>query len=673
MSSKSNVSSNAKFRALLTETLPQELPPNFGNQGLCRYLESICFQIEEDVFSAKFQTPVDYMLFRILCSRDFTEVHNDDGVVILNAGISELQKPSIPVTFGIRKGSEDIRELAISHPVNQIVIANLYVQHGHRILQHTNLGHFSIRRPAGFAEPNSPRTSYFQNENASPQDKEEMHGDVLAINSFFSYKEFAYLHSFYKSQTFRKQELEFNFLLKLDIQKCFNSIYTHSIEWAVYEKENVKNYLSNRNVQRFGTVLDKIAQCSNDNETHGVLIGSEFSRLFVEIILQRVDVEVERQLIEIGLKRGKDFQIFRYVDDFFVFTKERENEEVISRIIREQLRPYRLHLNQSKQKSFELPYISEISIFKRWLKTALQSLCGSKASIDSRESYQGFLQELIDDYKTQLYLLSLSPVDVANTVISDVKTQIGSLADSLTTDEPTESYVVLIHYFGIIRDLLGFCFYVVSAVPNAVPIYKLAECCSFARRVVKRLNLSFEEELMFESLVFHNTVQLMNKFSLEKNSPMETLYLLNILSEQKSDFVVSEAQLIDFVGLEKHEDKLKIPDWAGVLLVLQLLDYLVTKGNSHTALLAAIEQWSMDRIKFLKNSRGVFSEEPILALSILSCPLVSFETKAKIFEIYGEERPVESELDVSRFFGFMNWGVNDAYDRGLQRPLYELY
>lgn len=673
MSSRSSKNSSAMFRTLLTETLPQEVPPNFGNQGLASFLESIGFRSEEDEFLAEVQSEIDVVLFRILCSREVNTQQNPDGSINLKVSINELQKPSIPITFGIRKGSQETRELAISHPLNQLLIADLYAKYGQRLLQHTNLSHFSIRRPIGIAKPNFRRTSYFQNESAALQEETEIHGTVLANNSYFSYKEFVYLYRFYKSQIFREQELEFNFLLKLDIQNFFNSIYTHSIEWAIYEKQNVKNSLSNRNGKRFGAVLDQIAQRSNDNETHGILIGSEFSRLFAEIILQRVDVEVERQLLKIELKRGRDFQIFRYVDDFYVFTKKRENEDVIARIIREQLLPYRLHLNPSKQKSFVLPYISEISIFNRWLDGALQSLYGLEIGVASTDKYQSFLQNLIDDYKTQLYLLDLSPVDVANTVIISVEDKIKSLGEALVGEEDLEPSILLSHHFKAINELVDFCFYVVSGVPNALPIFKLAQCCGLARRIICKLKLSFEEELTFESQVFHRTIQLMNKYPLHKNAPMETLYLLNILSEQKSDFTLSEMQLISFAGFKKQEDKVEIPEWANVLLILQLLDYLVTTESNDRALLEAIETWSLNRINYLRNARGTFAEEPILTLSILSCPLISFEIKAEIFEVYGEERPVETELNTSAIFGFMNWGVNDAYERGLQKPLYELY
>ena len=45
----------------------------------------------------------------------------------------------------------------------------------------------------------------------------------------------------------------------------------------------------------------------NYNETNGIVIGPEFSRIFAEIILQRVDKEVEKALYVNGNQECSDF------------------------------------------------------------------------------------------------------------------------------------------------------------------------------------------------------------------------------------------------------------------------------------------------------------------------------------------------------------------------------
>ena len=61
----------------------------------------------------------------------------------------------------------------------------------------------------------------------------------------------------------------------------------------------------------------------NYNETNGIIIGPEFSRIFAELILQSVDRIVEQKLVsKHNLKHKVDYEIFRYVDDYFIFFNE---------------------------------------------------------------------------------------------------------------------------------------------------------------------------------------------------------------------------------------------------------------------------------------------------------------------------------------------------------------
>ena len=67
-------------------------------------------------------------------------------------------------------------------------------------------------------------------------------------------------------------------------------------------------------------------QGMNYQETNGIIIGPEFSRLFAEVILQYVDQRVEQELLLKHEYRHKvDYECYRYVDDYFFFYN---NEEV---------------------------------------------------------------------------------------------------------------------------------------------------------------------------------------------------------------------------------------------------------------------------------------------------------------------------------------------------------
>lgn len=676
MYSKIAKESGGPFRALLTEVLPRELPLNFSNQGLLRYLQSINFRVENKQVLATFPDKTAVTILSILLSQKIKiDKCNSDGTCESKFPLESLKKSSVPLTFEIRKDLDENRQLAIPHPANQIVVAHIYEEYAQRLLAHTNLSRFSIRRPVETIKNTGLKTSYFKNDRVSGVDAQDVHGSIEVSNPYFRYKEFDFLYKFYKSQHFTDQELKFNFLLKLDIQKCFESIYTHSIEWAIYGKQNIKTSLRDGNKDRFGAILDKVVQNFNDAETHGILIGSEFARIFTEIILQRIDVEIERELLQVGLKIHEDYQIFRYVDDFFIFVRSEENQNLILPVIERQLRPYRLHLNRSKQQTFPLPYISNASIFFQWFDEILDKAYVAGKNSGLSNCSRRPLRQLFDGYKAQLSVLKLLPRDAANYGITRVENKIIELGDDfLKQEKEVHDTSKSNECFMAVKELIEFSFYICSGSPMALTIFKLAKCCSLARRIITKLEVSFEAEQEFESLIFHQTVQLMNKNPLRQNSPVETLYLLSILSEQRSSFSLTESQLIKFLGFENVQGQLKIVDWVNSLMILQLLDYLVFIPGNYPELLEGVEEWILKKITSLKGNPRNFAEEPILTISTLTCPVISASTKEKIFQMYDDSLPTDWETEfVSAKYSFMDWGNTDIYDRILKQPSHELY
>ena len=61
----------------------------------------------------------------------------------------------------------------------------------------------------------------------------------------------------------------------------------------------------------------------NYNETNGIIVGPEISRIFAEIILQRIDVNVVNRLKQSPylLTLGRDYEVRRYIDDHLYLCK----------------------------------------------------------------------------------------------------------------------------------------------------------------------------------------------------------------------------------------------------------------------------------------------------------------------------------------------------------------
>ena len=83
--------------------------------------------------------------------------------------------------------------------------------------------------------------------------------------------------------------------LKVDVANCYNSIYTHSISWAICGKENAKKYMRTKLPAtlkadyELADLLDVFMRYQKNNETNGIVVGPFTSRIFSEIILASLD------------------------------------------------------------------------------------------------------------------------------------------------------------------------------------------------------------------------------------------------------------------------------------------------------------------------------------------------------------------------------------------------
>jgi hypothetical protein len=94
------------------------------------------------------------------------------------------------------------------------------------------------------------------------------------------------------------------YVIQTDISRFYQSIYTHSIPWALHGKAAAK---ANRSRRLIGNTLDKLVREGQDRQTIGVPIGPDTSLIIAEIILSSVDEALKRKRLKNGL---------RYIDDY---------------------------------------------------------------------------------------------------------------------------------------------------------------------------------------------------------------------------------------------------------------------------------------------------------------------------------------------------------------------
>jgi|TARA_R110000787_G_scaffold267761_1_gene374135 hypothetical protein len=133
------------------------------------------------------------------------------------------------------------------------------------------------------------------------------------------------------------------FRVHSDISNCFNSIYTHSLPWAIIGIAEAKN---NREPKEWFNKLDALQRHTKRNETQGIPIGPASSNIFVELVLNSVD----KKLIESG------YHFHRYIDDYTCFCETNDEAQRFIHHLSSELAKFRLTLNLSKTSITSLPH-----------------------------------------------------------------------------------------------------------------------------------------------------------------------------------------------------------------------------------------------------------------------------------------------------------------------------
>jgi hypothetical protein len=175
-------------------------------------------------------------------------------------------------------------------------------------------------------------------------------------------------------------------ILKLDISNCYPGFYIHmipaillgvkdtEIEYSKFLKCNTDPTINP--IYKKYKKLDELIRRQNLNRTNGLLTGILSSKIIMEGILTRIDLELKAEKVNFS----------RYVDDYEVYIYDDNEKEIIS-IFNKILKNYGFTLNAEKTEVIEFPYyVTENleNIFKGHLK---ENFCNS----DLMEIFNTFL------------------------------------------------------------------------------------------------------------------------------------------------------------------------------------------------------------------------------------------------------------------------------------------
>lgn len=358
-----------KERVVLSDILPFETPLIFSNRYFYRFLVTYSIEITDNkvywnVKGKKISTKEENNLIQII---ELLLGCNHNPSAQKNGYISFAKTPMrIPFVYKITHKEKEFRELTVIHPKNQVELVNFYEKYKELILYYCSISRFSIRKPAEIAKYVFFNDKLHRQKSGYKDDSIEVNiNEYEHLKTFFAYKKYTNIFRFYEDYRYQRAEKKYNKLVKFDISKCFDSIYTHSLPWALLNKDAVKDNIKTSE-NTFGGEFDKFMQNTNYGETNGIVIGPEFSRIFAELVLQQIDKTVENKLLgqTPSIRYRVDYECYRYVDDYFLFYNDDIVKDEILNFFKLELREFKMWVSESKTKYYDKPIITELTMAK---------------------------------------------------------------------------------------------------------------------------------------------------------------------------------------------------------------------------------------------------------------------------------------------------------------------
>jgi len=424
---KGKVEKKDYLRILLSETLPSDTPVIFGNQGFYERLKAY----EEE---SKTEKPIRPIIESILFSRKQSKLVHEP-------------KQSQPFKYLILRSETKQRRLSLLHPRAQFNIMKFLERNYNTFLYYCSSSKYSLRKATRVA--------------SEKIDKVDLNGNSLGVGSFFRIEPYERMYKFFDSLQFKRLETRYPYFAELDVANCFNSIYTHTIAWATNGIDYNKKVIGKENI--FGNNLDQLIQRSNNNETNGIPIGNEFSRMSAEILFQYIDTEIDSELAKKPLPEN-DYRIYRYVDDYLIFASDRQTLNACMSAITNQLSRFNFALNGQKTNVRTRPYATDISALSADVKKILSTFDESTTERSTQDRNKillkklyrplAFSNKIISDIASACHSKSLNYQDVASLVIGGLRRRLAD-PDKFVVSQEVDAY----HFVLSVIEIAFFFFF----------------------------------------------------------------------------------------------------------------------------------------------------------------------------------------------------------------------
>ncbi len=640
---KVKINKEDKSRIILTELLPYEVPMLFSNEGLYNILKNGELEYFEDkVRGSRYKN----------WNEQFT----------------------LPFNYDIKKNIiGDTRTLSVIHPFTQKRYISLFENYDSLMLHLCSKSPFSLRKINKIAKFYFSPNFVFEEENLINPDR-EVEPEVLDsesqyIKSYYTYKPIDLIYKFYERNEFQRLEQRYNFLMEFDISKCFYHIYTHSVTWAVKDKESAK---INSSKDTFENIFDKLMQHSNYNETNGIVVGPEISRIFAEIILQQVDLNVLAKLNKLNLKFGIDYDVRRYVDDYFVFSNNSETLDIVKKAFQKELQFYKLYLNPNKGDIKVSPFLSDIAVGKLEIKEYLiefynnlfeENLIEDNAVKQIKQVNKPYVlsQTFIKKFQTIVKRNNLTYDSLSKDVVRFFKSK---LVELLKDEIKLYSIERSENFFLMLLDIILYCY---SVNINTNTTFRIAQVIVLLVKYLEKKN-KLDVKHSIYSKIYRDSEFILTNFhrkQVKNETSIETINLLIAIKKLGSEYQFSPEKISDYFNL--HKDNLNDLNYFHFITLI----YYFKNESEFASLKSKIINEIIERFKdesvFLK------SELTLLFFDIINCPYVEEKDKRAIIRnskyVPTQTGNAEIKSEIDKIEAQKKWFMNWEQDIDLERVL----
>lgn len=615
-----------EYRTILTEVLPYEVPLMFDNYSFYRNIKN---PATRDIFYDQFDPT-----------------------------LRRKKRWFIPFNYSIRKyGGDHSRCLSVMHPLSQLDTAEFYQNNADYLIYLCTRSPFSLRHICQKSE------YIFKKETPSSAEEDEEKQISKEYHSYFQYEHFERYYKFFESVDQVRLEQRYKYCMKLDLSKCFYHIYTHSVTWAVKNKEFAKQ---NIKINTIENSFDKLMQRCNYNETNGIIVGPELSRIFAEIILQRIDLDILEELKSKNILHKRDFNIRRYVDDYLVFANDKNLLEAIKNICEAKCEPYKLYLNEKKMMVLERPFSTDISAAKNEVYDLIENVYEKKNQPPQLASSPKELTLFARKFSSAAYKNKVNYSEITRYGLFLIKEKIQKeIANNINPDENTIFFSIDAAFYLFSLDMIASGSIHISRIIDLIICWNDKFTSENTKQKIKD-HLYQETNRCFD--VYEST-------SKEKQTNIEILNLLLVL-HRKTDFDINDTLLKKIFSLKQDNGGIRGFEKLDYFQICTILYILENKVSSiHSSLVNEIKR----RFKE-KEDPLIYSELTLLYFDALTCPYISANDKLDIY-LNAQKKSSPTRTQITEYMAkikkisdtkrwFFDWDKNKNFTSIIEKKEY---